>query len=329
MTSGTHDQRWRPQAGFDVLRLRARVFQGIREFFRQRGVWEVDTPVLSAAAVTDPSIDSFITHYEGHGDVTPQRYLMTSPEFHMKRLLAAGSGSIYQLCHVFRQAEMGADHNPEFTLLEWYRVGMHYRELMKEVAQLVRVLVKEELRETQYLSYQDAFLRYAEIDPLTAATEALFQKAQQSGLSVSAFDPADRDVYLDVLMSHQVQPQLGIDRLTFIYEYPASQCALARIAPDNPNVAERFELFLQGKELANGYQELTDAGEQQQRMQRDSQERVRRGSPSVTADQQLIDALAAGLPDCSGVAMGIDRLIQFLAHKANIKDVLAFPFERA
>ncbi|MGD8568800.1 MAG: EF-P lysine aminoacylase EpmA [Gammaproteobacteria bacterium] len=328
MTSpGDDRQSWRPQAGTDVLRVRARVYQAIRDFFKQRGVWEVDTPSLAAASVTDPAIESFATRYDGHGDVAPERYLITSPEFHMKRLLAAGSGSIYQLCHVFRQAELGSQHNPEFTMLEWYRVGMGYRELMKEVDQLVRGLVKQDLQETQYLTYQEAFVRYLDIDPLTAQTEDLYRCAQQAGLTTVAGE--DRDLYLDFLMSYRVQPQLGIGRLTFIYEYPASQCALARIAPHNPQVAERFELFAQGRELANGFQELTDAAEQKRRFEQDLQMRARRETNLVTPDQYFLDALSAGLPDCSGVALGVDRLIQFMLDKKSVGDVLAFPFNRA
>jgi lysyl-tRNA synthetase class 2 len=328
MTSpGNDDQSWRPQAGFDVLRLRARVYQAIRDFFKQRGVWEVDTPSLATASVTDPAIDSFTTRYDGHGEVSPERHLITSPESHMKRLLAAGSGSIYQLCHVFRQGELGSQHNPEFTMLEWYRVGMDYRNLMKEVAQLVHELVKQDMRETQYLTYQEAFVRYADIDPLTAPTDELLRCAQQAGLTVAG--TAERDVYLDFLMSHRVQPQLGIDRLTFVYEYPASQCALARIAQPDPQVAERFELFVQGRELANGYQELIDAVEQKQRFEQDLQKRAQRDAKPVTPDQYFLDALSAGLPECSGVALGVDRLIQFMLGKKCVGDVLAFPFNRA
>ena len=328
MNSPIDDQSWQPQAGFDVLRLRARVYQTIREFFKQRGVTEVDTPVLTAATVTDPAIESFTTTYGDPGTAQRELYLMTSPEFHMKRLLAAGSGSIYQLCHVFRQSELGSQHNPEFTLLEWYRVGMGYRDLMKEVAQLVRVLVKQDLSQPQYLSYQEAFLRYADIDPITADTATLRQCAQQAGLSISTDSPDERDIYLDFLMSHRVQPKLGRDCLTFVYEYPASQCALARISPHNDLVAERFELFLQGRELANGFQELTDAGQQAERFQRDLEKRAQRGSKQVPQDKHLIDALAAGLPDCSGVALGVDRLIQFMLDKKKIEEVLAFPFNR-
>lgn len=328
MQSPTNNSRWRPRAGFDVLRLRARVYQTIREFFRQRGVLEVDTPLLSSATVTDPAIESFTTVYDGPGASDRLLYLMTSPEFYMKRLLAAGSGSIYQLCHVFRQAELGTQHNPEFTLLEWYRVGMDYQDLMKEVAQLVRVLVKQDLSQTHYVTYQEAFLRYAGIDPLTADGAALREAAQQAGLSVEARGTDERDLFLDYLMSHRVQPKLGRDGLTFVYEYPASQCALARLSPTNNQVAERFELFLQGKELANGYQELTDAAQQAQRFQRDLERRAGQNGKSVTQDAYLLDALAAGLPDCAGVALGVDRLIQFMSGKKNIEDVLAFPFDR-
>lgn len=330
MDSSLQNQSWQPQASFDLLRLRARLYQSIREFFAQRDVLEVDTPSLSFAATTDPNIESFKTVFHHGGESSGQDlYLITSPEFHMKRLLAAGSGSIYQLCHVFRQSELGAQHNPEFTMLEWYRLGMDYGELMKEVAELVTKLLNRELKETEYLTYQQAFLRYVGIDPLSAGLEELRQLAQQAGFTIPAHNQDDKDLYLDFLMSHRVQPKLGEGRLSFVYEYPASQCALARIAPHNGQVAERFELFIEGRELANGFHELANADEQLRRFQREQERRESQGVGSVVIDQSLIDALHAGLPDCSGVALGVDRLIQFIDAKKLLNDVLAFPFNRA
>ena len=330
MESSSQNQSWRPKASFDSLRLRARLYQSIREFFAQRDVLEVDTPSLSFAATTDPNIHSFNTvFHQGEESSGQDLYLITSPEFHMKRLLAAGSGSIYQLCHVFRQSELGAQHNPEFTMLEWYRVGMGYRELMKEVAELVTMLLNRELNEPEYLTYQDAFQRYVQIDPLTASLDELQQLAQQAGFSIPSHDQDDKNLYLDFLMSHRIQPKLGEGRLCFVYEYPASQCALAQITPQNGQVAERFELFVEGRELANGFHELADAEEQLRRFQGEQQKRESQGAGSVVIDQSLIDALYAGLPDCSGVALGIDRLIQFIDTKELLNDVLAFPFNRA
>jgi len=330
MDSSSQNQSWQPQASIDVLRLRAKLYQSIRDFFTQRDVLEVDTPGLSFAATTDPNIHSFKTDFHQGGEPSGQSlYLITSPEFHMKRLLAAGSGSIYQLCRVFRQSELGTQHNPEFTMLEWYRVGMDYRELMKEVAELVAMLLNREFIEPEYLTYQEAFQRYAGIDPLTANLDQLQQAAQQAGFSVPAHGQGEKDLYLDFLMSHKVQPKLGDGRLSFVFEYPASQCALARIAPHNAQVAERFELFVGGRELANGFHELADSEEQLRRFRSEQQKRELHGVEPVSIDQHLIDALYAGLPDCSGVALGIDRLIQFIEGKELLNDVLAFPFNRA
>ncbi|WP_455208467.1 EF-P lysine aminoacylase EpmA [Kaarinaea lacus] len=330
MDSSFENQSWRPCASFDVLRLRAKVYQAIREFFGQRDVLEVDTPSLSIATTPDPNIHSFDTLFLGCGEAVQRRmYLITSPEFHMKRLLAAGSGSIYQICHVFRQSELGSQHNPEFTLLEWYRVGMDYHALMAEIAELVSLLLNRELAEPEYLTYQDAFLRYAGIDPLNATLDELQQLAQQAGFTLPCTGQDDRDVYLDYLMSVDIQPRLGKGRLTFIYEYPASQCALARIAPHNNQVAERFELFIDGKELANGFHELADAKQQLDRFQSEQRQRAQRGIAPTTIDQNLIAALSAGFPDCSGVALGLDRLIQFMCDKNSLNDVLAFPFNHA
>ncbi|WP_455223360.1 elongation factor P--(R)-beta-lysine ligase [Kaarinaea lacus] len=330
MGSSFENQSWPPNASFEILRLRASVYATIREFFGERSVWEVDTPSLSLATTTDPNIRSFETHFLGSGEVGPQRmYLITSPEFHMKRLLSAGSGSIYQICHVFRQSELGSQHNPEFTMLEWYRVGMHYHELMNEVAELVSLLLEYEQQDSEYLTYQEAFLRYAQIDPLAASLEELRQQAQHAGLTLPPSEREDKDLYLDYLMSTQVQPQLGKGHLTFIYEYPASQCALARIASDNSQVSERFELFIEGIELANGFHELADGEQQLQRFQTELDRRAKMGIESTAIDQHLIAALGAGLPDCSGVALGLDRLIQFMSSKKTLNDILAFPFNRA
>lgn len=321
---------WQAKADLDVLRLRAKTYEKIREFFKQRMVLEVDTPVLSVASTPDPNIDSFETGYvpvngESSG---ASRYLSTSPEFPMKRLLACGSGSIYQLCHVFRQAEQGRQHNPEFTMLEWYRVDMDYRELMQEVADLVSTLLQL-TPELEILSYQEAFLRYLDLDPLNVTVIELRSLCEQAGLVYEKKDDDDRDLYLDFLMSQKVQPQLGDGKLSFIHEYPASQSAYARISHNNVQVAERFELFYRGIELANGYQELTDAKQQQLRFEQQNQKRAQQGKPAVQWDQNLVQALQHGMPMCSGVALGVDRLIQIMLDVKNIEDVLAFPFNRA
>jgi len=331
MDSLSLQQNWRPSADLDLLRLRARVLQTIREFFKQRNVLEVDTPSLSHATTTDPHIESFTTQFNGM--VADQNlgslYLITSPEFHMKRLLAAGSGSIYQVSHVFRQSELGSQHNPEFTMLEWYRVGMNYQDLMREVADLFAALFAQIQLTVEYQTYQQVFIKILEIDPLQASTTQLRDCAERLGYARSTVQIEERDVYLDYIMSHHVQPKLGDKCLTFIYEYPATQCAYARISPANTQVAERFELFIQGIELANGYHELTDAAEQLQRFMDEVEKRNSNRIETVRHDVNLVEALQAGLPDCSGVAIGLDRLIQLLSGKKSLSDVLAFPFVRA
>ncbi|WP_455375678.1 EF-P lysine aminoacylase EpmA [Kaarinaea lacus] len=321
---------WQPKADLDTLRLRAAMYEKIREFFRQRQVMEVDTPILSVASTPDPNIDSFETTYVPvFGKVSSERrYLSTSPEFPMKRLLASGSGSIYQLCHVFRQAEQGRQHNPEFTMLEWYRVEMDYQMLMEEVAELVSFLTQQPI-ETEVISYQSAFLQHVNVDPLTASVAELHKLAEQFGLVSLQQNDEDKDLYLDFLMSHQVQPGLGAGKLTFVHAYPASQCAFAKLSSQNPLVAERFELFYRGVELANGYQELTDAKEQQRRFERQNRQRTQQGKPAISIDHNLVEALEQGMPQCSGVALGVDRLIQLTQDMKNIEDVLAFPFNRA
>jgi len=321
---------WRPKVTLDVLRLRADTYEKIRGFFKQRNVLEVDTPILSVATTPDPNIDSFVTDYQpvSHGISKETRYLSTSPEFHMKRLLAAGSGSIYQLCHVFRQGEQGSRHNPEFTMLEWYRVNMDYRELMNEVAALVEMLLQQPLT-IEVLTYQQAFQRYLEIDPLAVRISELQSLSEQYGLVNASEDVDEKDFYLDFLMSHKVQPQLGKGQLTFLHEYPASQSAYAKLSPRNLQVSQRFEVFFEGVELANGYQELTDTREQLLRFEEQNKKRVLFGKDSVRWDQNFLDALTVGMPECSGVALGLDRLIQLIINMKKIEDVLAFPFNRA
>ncbi|NOZ37723.1 MAG: EF-P lysine aminoacylase GenX, partial [Gammaproteobacteria bacterium] len=294
---------WQPSASLDILRLRARLLAQTRAFFHARDVWEVETPLLSQAATPDPHIGSFTVS-------SSTRYLHSSPEFPMKRLLAAGSGSIYQICKVFREAEAGRRHNPEFTLLEWYRIGFDLRALMGEVDVLVRELLGDEedseclaLKDTQYFSYAQAMQRFAGLEPLNADITVLQNCAQHHGLDVPALGD-ERDAWLDLLMSHVVEPALPRDCPVFIYDYPASQAALAQI---RGQVAERFELYLNGMELANGFHELANATEQRQRFEAENQRRLQMGQPVMPLDTHFLTALEQGLPDCSGVALGFDR----------------------
>ncbi len=315
---------WRPSASLDTLRLRARLLAQTRAFFHAREVWEVETPLLSQAATPDPHIHSFAVSTPAAGKA---RYLQSSPEFSMKRLLAAGSGSIYQICKVFREGETGQRHNPEFTLLEWYRTGFDHHALMEELDTLVRELVGGRLllTETQFFSYQEALKRFAGLDPLNADAGALQDCARQHHIDVPALG-GDRDAWLDLLMSHVVEPALPRDCPVFIYDYPASQAALAQIRGE---LAERFELYINGMELANGFHELTDTTEQRRRFEAENQRRIQMGLAVMPLDEHLLAALEQGLPDCAGVALGLDRLLMLIAGQMEIAAVLSFDSERA
>ena len=319
---------WRPGAPLENLKKRARILQGIRAFFAEREVMEVETPTLSAAALTEPAIDSFATRYIGPGHAEGLKlYLHTSPEFPMKRLLVAGSGPIYQLCKVFRQGEAGRRHNPEFTMLEWYRPGFDHHRLMDEVEALVALVLGLEGK-AQRISYQEAFLQHAGIDPLAAPIEKL--RSATDRLGIAGFDAGDeRDTWLDLILSHSVEPRLGQDGLCFLTDYPASQAALARLNPDNPRVAERFELYYQGVELANGFHELGDSREQRKRFESELAERAVQGREQPPMDERLLAALDAGFPDCAGVALGVDRLVMLALGAESLEEVIAFSVERS
>ncbi|APP80289.1 EF-P lysine aminoacylase EpmA [Xanthomonas hortorum] len=316
------------QIDLAALQLRARLNAVIRAFFAERGVLEVETPVLSEAGNTEPNIDSFSTRFSGHVDAgAPLRWLRTSPEYPLKRLLAAGVGDCYELGRVFRNGEAGGRHNPEFSMLEWYRVGWDDRALAQETIALVQqalALVQRQAR-VQALSYRDLFLQQLGIDPLLDPIETL-----RAPLHDIAIDPAGltRDDWLDLLMTHRIQPSFASDTLTVVHDWPASQCALARIRHDSPPVAERFELYLGAYEVANGYHELNDAQEQRARFLRDNAVRAARGLQQLPLDERLL-AVLSQLPDCAGVAVGVDRLLMALRGTAQIADVLAFEFARA
>jgi lysyl-tRNA synthetase class 2 len=320
------------QTGIDSLRLRAQVLAQVRDYFSQAGVLEVDTPVLSPAGATDPALQSFQTRYHGPGPACDSTlYLHTSPEFPMKRLLAAGSGSIYQICKVFRDGESGRRHNPEFTLLEWYRVGFDHFGLMDDVESLLRTILKGlvPLESVGHWTYQDLFRESTGVDPFTASVDELRGCLQSHAIArpVGLSDD-DRDGWLDLLMTHIIEPRLG-PGLVFIRDYPASQAALARLRPGAQKVAERFEVYLNGVELANGYHELTDAAEQRRRFKQDNVRRVAQGLEPVVIDENLLAALAPGFPDCAGVALGIDRLLMVAAGADSLDAIVAFPLNDA
>ncbi|MCW0454074.1 EF-P lysine aminoacylase EpmA [Xanthomonas sacchari] len=311
-----------------VLQLRARLNAAIRGFFAARGVLEVETPMLSAAGNTEPNIDSFQARFSGHVDAGPAlRWLRTSPEYPLKRLLAAGIGDCYELGRVFRNGEAGGRHNPEFTMLEWYRVGWDHRQLIEETVELVRTALALVGRSAtlRVLSYRELFQQGLQLDPFTAPLEALQQPLCEIHIDG---DGLGRDDWLDLLMTHCLQPAFPADRLTVVHDWPASQCALARVREDDPPVAERFELYLGGYELANGYHELNDAAEQRRRFLRDHALRQARGAVLPPLDERLLQALPA-LPDCAGVAVGVDRLLMAMRGTAQIGEVLAYDFAHA
>jgi elongation factor P--(R)-beta-lysine ligase len=318
---------WRPTASREVLEHRAALLARARAFFASRGVLEVDTPALVNAAVTDVHIHSARVELEHH---SPAYFLHTSPEYAMKRLLAARVGDIFQICHVVRAGERSRLHNPEFTLIEWYRIGFSLETLMSEVQALVSELLAPTQRGSEHLTYRDAFLRELHLDPLTAGLEDLARLTRTIGYRATpGANETERDEQLELLMGALVGPKLGRGALTFVHRYPASQAALAQLDPDDPRVALRFELYAEGVELANGFQELAAAAEQRARFEHDLTERSRRGLPLVGMDERLLAALEAGLPACAGVALGFDRLVMLALGARHIDEVLTFPTSRA
>jgi len=317
-------QNWQPVADIENMKKRARMLQSIRAFFAEREVLEVDTPTLSAAAVTDLHIDSFKTTMQ------QDYYLQTSPEYAMKRLLAGGFPSIYQICKVFRHEEQGPVHNPEFTMLEWYRVGFDYQQLITEVIELLTLLSVQAGLNTvvEKLSYQQAFLNTVSIDPLATSVEECRTCCAKRQLDVPEGMSDDNiDEWLDWLLTQRVASTFSSQGFTVLYDYPASQCALATVNKEK-NIAERFEVYFGELELANGFNELTDAKEQRKRFQQDNEKRQQAGRDVMPIDEHFLAALEAGMPECAGVAIGLDRLLMVLTGKTCISEVLAFPCDR-
>ena len=328
---------WQPTASLEMLQTRARLLLQLRAFFAEKDVLEVTTPILSQAGNPEPSIASFVTQeHESPAHKIQPSFLNTSPEFAMKRMLAAGYGSMFQITQAFRQDEQGIKHNPEFTLLEWYRLNFDHHALMGEVNALIRYLAKEflSLDRSQFYTYQDAMLQFAGVDPFNADIDDLKQATVKAGIDAIGLDDApdkhaEKDAWLDLLMSLVVEKNLPLNCPVFIYDYPASQAALAKISHETPAVAARFELYINGIELANGYHELSDADEQANRFQLQQAQRKKSGLPGIPADYRLIAALKHGLPECAGVALGIDRLLMVLTGAEHINEVLTFPFDQA
>jgi lysyl-tRNA synthetase class 2 len=314
---------WRPGIPIEAIKSRAALLDQIRQFFSQRDILEVDTPLLCSAGITDPSIEP-LTVDRGASLALP-RFLQTSPEYAMKRLLAAGSGPIYQVAKAFRDGEAGPRHNPEFTLLEWYRPDYDHHQLMTEVAELVCHCLGD--RSSHKCSYRELFAQTLDLDPFTATVKQLTEIAKQH-IDVG-FVSDDRDLWLDLLMSHLLEPELADKGLCFVYDYPESQAALSRVVQSGDvAVGQRFELYVDGMELANGYCELTDATEQERRFVADNEKRKDLGLEQRPLDTRLLAALAEGLPACSGVALGVDRLLMTRTGARDIRDVIAFDWER-
>ncbi|GGK65737.1 EF-P lysine aminoacylase EpmA [Amphritea balenae] len=319
---------WRATASRENLLKRADIYAQIRQFFTVRDVLEVETPLMTSAAVSDPYIDTIACRYHPiPGQQEEARYLQSSPEYGMKRLLASGSGAIYQICKAFRNGEAGRRHNPEFTMLEWYRPGFDHLQLMDEVEALVAPILN--IESCHRVSYGELFQHYLNINPHTASAAELAVLARQH-IELDMEDE-NRDNWLNLLMSHVIEPKLAERGAVFVFDYPATQAALAKVATDSDGqaVACRFELFYAGVELANGYFELTDGEEQARRFHQDIEQRRAEGLPQRPVDNLLVDALNAGMPECAGVAMGLDRLTMLALNSIQISDVIALPFDRA
>lgn len=311
-----------------MLRLRDELLRNTRAFFHTRGFIEVETPLLSADVVVDLHLEPFAVDVP-RGSGGPRRmWLQTSPEFAMKRLMAAGGEAIFQITHAFRQSEQGRLHNPEFTLVEWYRRGDGLLAGMQLLSDLCQASLDRGPAET--ITYQQAFERYAGIDPHSAPAAAFADVARRRGVSVpDSLAADDRDGWLDLLLVELVEPHLGRDRPAILYDYPASQAALARVRPGAPAVGERFELYVEGIELANGYHELLDAEELADRNRQNNQARQAAGKPVLPEESRLLAAMRTGLPECTGVALGFDRVVMLAGGAKTIAEATAFPFDRA
>jgi lysyl-tRNA synthetase class 2 len=319
---------WQPTASIAVLKQRAQILARIRQFFAARDVLEVDTPVMSHATVTDPHIISIPAKYKTLGSTEEKTvYLQTSPEYAMKRLLAAGSGSIFQIFKAFRQGEVGRLHNPEFTMLEWYRLGFDHHQLMDDMDALLQYVAQTSAAER--MSYGAAFMQYVGVNPHEASVNDFVAAAQRHQISFIGEKETERNVWLDLLFTHCVEPNLGSDRPCFIYDFPVSQAALAKIRLEAPPVASRFEVYFKGVELANGFHELQDAAEQRRRFFADQAYREQYGIETVPLDENFLVALESGFPECAGVALGVDRLLMLVLQAEKIADVLSFAFPRA
>lgn len=334
------NQDFLPTANVAMLRRRAEVLRQIRRFFDERQFFEVETPTLSHDIVVDRYLNPIvIPKHDVTGvssDSTQRLWMQTSPEFGMKRLVVSGADAIYQICKSFRQGESGAWHNPEFTMLEWYRVGddmLAGMSLLGELAETILCNARNgnvEKSTTETITYREAWIQIANVDPFDASVDELKSAAASGGVTVDLGDDTiDRDGWLNMIMSQIVEPELGRKSPTLVYDWPASQAALAKVRFEDPPVAERFELYVDGVELANGYHELLDAEEFSKRNSINNQHRVKDGNCMLPEASRLLRAMEHGMPSCSGVALGIDRLVMIATGASSIQDVMAFPIDRA
>ncbi|MDF3054633.1 MAG: poxA [Gammaproteobacteria bacterium] len=310
-----------PTSKLANLKKRAQIIADIRAFFAEREVLEVETPLLGRSTATDPHIASFAVPWLGTSGAQNVRYLQTSPEFPMKRLLSAGIGSIYQITKVFRSDEQGRWHHPEFTMLEWYRVGFNHYDLMREVDLLLQRILKTP--QAERATYAELFERYLSINPHLSSIQALQACAKKNKLTLSSDKHENRDFWLNLLMSHCIEPHLGETRPILVMDFPASQAALAKVRDDLPPVAERFEAYYKGIELLNGYHELTDAEEHKRRFLGDNQKRKKMGLPEIPLDEAFLQTIE-NMPDCAGVALGVDRLVMLALGANLLADVMSF-----
>ncbi|PKI13493.1 elongation factor P--(R)-beta-lysine ligase [Colwellia sp. 12G3] len=323
---------WQPTLSWQNAQKRSEVLHQVREFFRQRKVVEVETPALSQGTVTDVYLNAISCKYDflanspaGH---STELFLQTSPEFHMKRLLASGYGCIFQISKAFRHEESGKNHNPEFTMLEWYRIGFDQFDLMSEVAELLQVVLGG--NKALFTSYQDIFITTVAVDPLEASFDELVEILNKYAKSADwLIEMNDVDLLLQFIFTEIIEPTIGINQPQFIYDFPIAQASLAKRSIDDSRVAQRFECYFKGIELVNGFNELTDANEQQIRFEEDNAKRAAQGLPVKPIDKNFIAALTHGLPQCSGVALGIDRLVMLALDIKNISEVQSFSIERA
>lgn len=322
---------WQPDCSVQMLHKRARMLQTVRRFFEERSVLEVETPILCSAIGTDPQLDFFTTTFDWIPS-SQRLFMQTSPEFAMKRLLAAGSGSIFQICKAFRNGESGRYHNPEFTMLEWYRIGFDLPALMSETADLMERLFddKAESRTRESIDYRTLFEKFTGLDALAFDSNAYSAYARKHGIGEAvSICGQNHASWLDFIFSHHIQPHLGWKSICLVYGYPACFSSLARVNAQNPSITDRFELFIKGVELGNGYYELCDITEQEQRFDCEIAARMSANRPEAIKDNRLLGALAAGLPACAGMAIGLDRVLMLLSESESINDVLSFSIGRA